>query len=344
MKDICQKYVNSFYKTMNNYLFIYKGDKINLESTFKELSNDSNELIISVFKYGNDKINCPKCGEKIKFNKDKMDDIIINENKTKDNINEFKQQFEKIINNTSNDSKENQIKNINELLNIMNQNISSNIKNFLNLYSDNETKDKKEENNQKISSSKNPNPHNINFFGNIKSKYIIEKIFEHFEEKKKLKTIKYNKYLQNKLDIKLVNYKFFSGKYIIFEKDGIGKEYNLDGYLEFEGEYLHGERNGKGKEYNNIGGIRFEGEYLNNKKNGKGKEYYCTGNLRFDGKFLDGKKLVGNEYDRKGNIVYQYNNLKEKRKEYDEYGLLTFEGEYLNGKKNGKGKVYYCGN
>ena len=315
MKDICQKYVNSFYKTMNNYLFIYKGDKINLESTFKELSNDSNELIISVFKYGNDKINCPKCGEKIKFNKDKMDDIIINENKTKDNINEIKQQFEKIINNTSNDSKENQIKNINELLNIMNQNISSNIKNLLNLYSDNETKDKKEENNQKISSSKNPNPHNINFFGNIKSKYIIEKIFEHFEEKKKLKTIKYNKYLQNKLDIKLVNYKFFSGKYIIFEKDGIGKEYNLDGDLRFEGEYLHGERNGKGKEYNWDGKIVFEGEYSKGERLGKAKEYYYDdGSLKFEGEYFKG---IGNK----------------KGKEYNKNGKLIFEGEYINGKK-----------
>ena len=38
------------------------------------------------------------------------------------------------------------------------------------------------------------------------------------------KTIRYNKNLQNELDLRLANYKFFSGKYFIFEKNGKGKE------------------------------------------------------------------------------------------------------------------------
>jgi len=77
--------------------------------------------------------------------------------------------------------------------------------------------------------------------------------------------------MQNILDISLINYKIFSGRYIIFEKNGTGKEY--DGYndkLIFEGEYLHGKRNGKGKEYY-FGDLIFEGEYINGKRNGKGK-------------------------------------------------------------------------
>ena len=66
--------------------------------------------------------------------------------------------------------------------------------------------------------------------------------------KKKLKVVKYNKSLQKNIDINIINYKHFSGRYIIYESNGIGKEY--EGYndiLLFEGEYLNGERNGKGK-------------------------------------------------------------------------------------------------
>ena len=67
-------------------------------------------------------------------------------------------------------------------------------------------------------------------------------------DKIKLELVKYNKKLQNKIDIKLINYKFNSCKYIIFESNNKGKEnhgcYDL---LLFEGEYLNGKRNEKGK-------------------------------------------------------------------------------------------------
>ena len=67
-------------------------------------------------------------------------------------------------------------------------------------------------------------------------------------ERTKLKIVKYNKNLKNKIDININNYKYFTGKYIIYENEQKGKEYYLD-QLIFEGEYLNGERNGKGKEY-----------------------------------------------------------------------------------------------
>ena len=60
-------------------------------------------------------------------------------------------------------------------------------------------------------------------------------------KKNKLKLIKYNKNLQNTIDINLNNYKFFSGRYIEFEADGKGKEYDSYDRLKFEGEYLNGE-------------------------------------------------------------------------------------------------------
>ena len=107
----------------------------------------------------------------------------------------------------------------------------------------------------------------------IKSKYLVYNLFSLIYEGKKLKMINYNKSLQNLLDISLINYRIYSGRYRIIEKNGNGKEYDgYNGELIFEGVYLNGKRNGKGKEYNkNNGKLSFEGEYLNGKINGKGK-------------------------------------------------------------------------
>ena len=107
---------------------------------------------------------------------------------------------------------------------------------------------------------------------NIKSIYFLKIIFLPIADIRKLELIKYNKTLQQKIDIKLINYKIFSRRYIIFNTNGKGKEYNsYNDNLVFEGEYLNRKRNGKGKEYNEkFGTLIFEGEYLDGKRNGKG--------------------------------------------------------------------------
>ena len=176
---------------------------------------------------------------------------------------------------------------------------------------------------------------------NVKLSFYIKIIFSHIKEKRKLKIIRYNKRLQKNIDIYLINYKVLSERYIIYENNGIVKEF--EGYnneLKFEGKYLNGERNGKGKEFNDKGKLSFEGEYINGKrwngngydinnniiytlKNGNGliKEYISNGNLKFEGEYLNGEKHgIG--------------------KEYNDDGELKFEGEYLNGKKNGFGIKY----
>ena len=178
---------------------------------------------------------------------------------------------------------------------------------------------------------------------NVKSKYIIKIIFLFLDERKKLKLIKQNKSLQKSIDIKINNYMHFTGKYIIYESKGKGKEYNNnDNKLIFEGEYLNGERNGKGKEYDYDldykEAIIFEGEYLNGKRNGKGKEYDRFGQIKFEGEYLNGKELIGIRYDENGKILDKVNHTKGKGKEYNYDNKLIFEGEYLNGKRNGKGK------
>ena len=110
---------------------------------------------------------------------------------------------------------------------------------------------------------------------NVKSSYFIELIFTYVDESQKLKLIKFSKSLQKSMNISIIDYKLFTGKYIIYESNGIGKEY--DGFsdeLKFKGEYSNGKRNGKGKEYYDNGRLKFEGEYSNGKKwNGKGYKY-----------------------------------------------------------------------
>ena len=126
----------------------------------------------------------------------------------------------------------------------------------------------------------------------IKSLYFIQYVYTYVDDAQKLKIIKYNKSLQNIINININNYKYFSGKYIIYESNGTGKEY--DGYndiLIFEGEYKNGQRNGKGKEYDNYGKLSFDGEYLNGKRNGKGKEFFRSGLLRFEGEYLMVKEM-----------------------------------------------------
>ena len=66
------------------------------------------------------------------------------------------------------------------------------------------------------------------YLNNIKSVYIIKKIFSNVNEKTKLKVIKYSKKFQKKINISLINYKLLSGRYIKYEINGKGKgkEYN----------------------------------------------------------------------------------------------------------------------
>ena len=145
---------------------------------------------------------------------------------------------------------------------------------------------------------------------NSKSIYFLKRLFTFVDEKNKLDIIKYNKNMQNILDISLINYKTFSGRYILYGKNGKGREYN----------------------YNDL--LVFEGEYLNGKRNGKGKEYYFDGRIRFEGEYLNGNKWNGNGYDNKNNIAYTLKNGNGLIKEYYFDGDLIFEGEYLNGKRN----------
>ena len=146
---------------------------------------------------------------------------------------------------------------------------------------------------------------------NIKSAYFIKHLFSYIHDGITLALAKYNKKLQNILNIGLFNYKIFSGKYIKYEGKGRVEIYNaFDDRIIYEGEFLNGKKHGKGKEYNKYGVVMFKGEYINGKR-------IIEGNTGLD-EFNEG-------------YVYQYNVYKE----------LIYEGEFLNWKRHGKGKEYY---
>ena len=51
--------------------------------------------------------------------------------------------------------------------------------------------------------------YSLNFLLNIRSKYILQQIFDYLNEKRCFKIIKYNKNIQKKLDLNISHYKHF---------------------------------------------------------------------------------------------------------------------------------------
>ena len=177
---------------------------------------------------------------------------------------------------------------------------------------------------------------------NIKSSYIKQKLLSYVDKKRKLKIFKYNKHIQNLINVKLIDYRLMSNTFILFEKnEKKGRQFiSKNNKLIYEGEFLNGKRNGKGKEYYDDTDSIYEGEFLNGEKNGKGKEYFNEGNLIFEGEYLNNKRWNGNGYYTDNKIIYILKNGNGSVIELNSNGTLKFVGEYLNGEKNGIGKEY----
>ena len=65
-------------------------------------------------------------------------------------------------------------------------------------------------------------------YRDIKSSYIIGRIFSFLKDKQKLNMMIYNKKLQKTLLVNIDEYKRISGKYRKGEINGRGKEYKID--------------------------------------------------------------------------------------------------------------------
>ena len=178
---------------------------------------------------------------------------------------------------------------------------------------------------------------------NIHSIYIFLKPFSFIEEKIKLEITKYNKKLQKKLNINLINYKVFSGKYVIYGENGTAKEYNIfNNNLIFEGEYLNKKRNGKGKEYFE-GILTFDGEYLNGKRNGKGTEYDFSNKI-FEGEYLNGKRWNGSLFSQKDDTIYILEDAFGCCSDHYNDNKIKIEGKTLNLIRKRDGMRYYTSN
>ena len=75
IKDICNKYATKIDDNINSLIFLYGGNQMNMELSFKEQANsidrNNKEMRVLVYKNETEDFVCPKCGEKIKFNTDK---------------------------------------------------------------------------------------------------------------------------------------------------------------------------------------------------------------------------------------------------------------------------------
>ena len=71
---------------------------------------------------------------------------------------------------------------------------------------------------------------------NIKSTYFLKEMISYIPENIKLNLFRYNKAMQNILNINIINYKLFSG---LIEVEELRKMRKY-GFYDYEGEYLNG--------------------------------------------------------------------------------------------------------
>ena len=156
----------------------------------------------------------------------------------------------------------------------------------------------------------------------IKSSFIIKRVFSFLNDKQKLNMIIYNKELQNNFELDIEDYIKISGKYKINGKNGKGSVYSLNTFkLIFEGEYINGKRNGKGKEY-----------FDNVKLKSKFAEVQLFRHLKFKRLYIDDKR------NGKGKEYFDNDKLKSKINKVPPFRRLKFERKYINDKRNRKGK------
>ena len=112
------KICNKMKKDLNAYIYIYAGENLNFDLTFEEhlQIKGNKEMAILVFKNEDYEIICTKCEEKMKLNKDKIDEIILNNNIIKDKISGIELMIDNMIKSSLINTMNNQLKNINILL------------------------------------------------------------------------------------------------------------------------------------------------------------------------------------------------------------------------------------
>ena len=133
MKDICQKYANKIQRNVNSLIFLYGGSNLNFQLSFKDQANiidkERNEMSVLVYKNEND-LSCPKCGERINLNSDKINDIKTSINNINDTVKGLKFNLENIIKISTEEIVKVQLKNVNLVFNTLNEDIKKLNKKF----------------------------------------------------------------------------------------------------------------------------------------------------------------------------------------------------------------------
>ena len=134
MKDICQKYANKIERNVNSLIFLYGGSNLNFQLSFKDQANiidkERNEMKVLVYKNESDELSCPKCGEKINLNTEKINDIKSSIKNIADTISGAKLMIESIIKICTMDVVNIQLKNVNLIFNTLNEDIKKLTKKF----------------------------------------------------------------------------------------------------------------------------------------------------------------------------------------------------------------------
>ena len=101
MKEICQRYATKIEADVKSLMFLYGGSQINYDLTFKEqatsIDNSNDEMKVLVYKKENEGFICPKCGEKINIDTEKIEEVISSNNNIIDALNGAKIQIENIV-------------------------------------------------------------------------------------------------------------------------------------------------------------------------------------------------------------------------------------------------------
>ena len=141
VKSICQKFALKAETDLDSLIFLYGGNKVNFDSTIEaqasSIDKKNETMAILVYRKENeDELTCPKCGEKLKLNTQKIEELISFNNDLADSMSGIEDQLENVIKISTINKVNNQLKNIKTLMNTIIEDIKKNKIKLQNLSSD----------------------------------------------------------------------------------------------------------------------------------------------------------------------------------------------------------------
>ena len=141
VKSICQKFALKAETYLNSLIFFYAGNKVNfyltIEAQASSIDKKNEKMAILVYRKENeDELTCPKCGEKLKLNTQKIEELISFNNDLADSMSGIQDQLENVIKVSTINKVNNQLKNIKTLMNTIIEDIKKNKIKLQNLSSD----------------------------------------------------------------------------------------------------------------------------------------------------------------------------------------------------------------